>query len=52
MDTRLGWNPSPSLELAIVGRNLLDKQHPEFGGPGPTREEVLRNAYVKLTLKF
>jgi iron complex outermembrane recepter protein len=52
MDTRFGWNPKPSLELSVVGRNLLDKQHPEFGPPGPLRGEVKRNIYGRIALKF
>lgn len=29
-DARLAWKPSSSLELALVGQNLLDDMHPEF----------------------
>ena len=29
-DARLAWRPFDRLELAIAGRNLLDRQHPEF----------------------
>ena len=29
-DLRLAWEPSGSLEIALVGRNLLEKHHPEF----------------------
>src|SRR5262249_37715801 len=35
LDGRLGWNPTPYIELSIIGRNLLDKQHPEFGPASP-----------------
>src|SRR6266516_4160343 len=31
-DVRLAWTPIPRLELSVVGQNLLDNQHPEFGG--------------------
>lgn len=30
LDVRLAWQLSPQWELAMVGRNLLDNQHPEF----------------------
>lgn len=30
LDLRLAWRPLKNLELALVGRNLLDKRHPEF----------------------
>jgi iron complex outermembrane receptor protein len=52
LDTRLGWNPRPDLELALVGQNLLDSQHQEFiretlFNSIPT--EVERAVYVKTT---
>jgi iron complex outermembrane receptor protein len=51
LDLRLGWQPSPNWEFAIVGQNLLDKQHPEFGAPA-TRQEIPRSVYGKVTWKF
>lgn len=55
LDTRLGWQPRPTLELALVGQNLLDSQHPEF--PRETLfnvlpTEVQRGVYVKMTWQF
>jgi iron complex outermembrane receptor protein len=47
LDVRLGWSPIKNLELAIVGQNLLDNQHPEFG----TRE-IERAVYGKVTWRF
>ena len=32
MDARLGWRPNAAWELALVGQNLLDSHHLEFGG--------------------
>ena len=32
MDARLGWRPNKSWELSVVGQNLLDSHHLEFGG--------------------
>ncbi len=54
LDLRLAWRPSPNWEVALVGQNLLDNQHPEFA---PTniateRTEVERSVYAKLTLRF
>lgn len=53
VDTRLGWSPRPSLELALVGQNLLRRRHPEFG-PGflvvPSQPQ--RSVYVKATWRF
>jgi iron complex outermembrane recepter protein len=52
LDTRLGWKPRPTLEVALVGQNLLDSRHPEF--PRETLfnvlpTEVQRGVYVKMT---
>jgi iron complex outermembrane receptor protein len=52
LDARLGWSPNPDLDLSIVGRNLLDAQHPEFGPPGPFREELERNIYGQIRFRF
>jgi len=52
LDARFGWNPKPEIELSIIGRNLLDKQHPEFGPPGPFRVEVQRNIYGRVAFRF
>jgi iron complex outermembrane recepter protein len=32
MDARLGWRPNQNWELSVVGQNLLDSHHLEFGG--------------------
>jgi iron complex outermembrane receptor protein len=39
-DVRIAWSPRPNFEIAIVGRNLFDENHPEFRSsqPGMTRE--------------
>ena len=31
LDLRLGWKPCKNLELSVVGQNLLDSHHLEFG---------------------
>jgi iron complex outermembrane receptor protein len=51
MDLRLAWRPRRNLELAIVGQNLWQNQHPEFG-PAPTRQEIPRSFYGKITWWF
>ncbi len=30
LDLRIGWKPRDNLEIAVVGRNLLNDAHPEF----------------------
>jgi iron complex outermembrane receptor protein len=52
LDARLGWLPTANLEFSIVGRNLLQAEHPEFGPPTPFREEVQRNIYGSVALRF
>jgi iron complex outermembrane receptor protein len=51
LDLRLGWNAMRGLEFAIVGQNLLDKRHAEFGAPA-MRQEIPRSVYGKVTWKF
>ena len=38
LNLRLAWRPRPFLELAIVGENLLDPQHPESGSAASARQ--------------
>ena len=54
LDLRLGWKPVESVDLSLMMENLLDNQHPEFGGRYeaiiPT--EVPRSFYGKVTIRF
>ena len=54
LDVRLGWHPLDALEIALVGRNLLDAHHPEFQplllDTQPT--ETQRSFYTSLTWSF
>lgn len=52
LDVRVGWFVTPDLELSIVGRNLLDDRHPEFGANTPARREVERGVYGRVTWRF
>jgi iron complex outermembrane receptor protein len=48
-DIRVGRRLGRELELAVVGQNLLQPSHLEYGGnPGPL-VRIRRSAYVKLT---
>ena len=49
LDVRIGWKLSESLELNIIGQNLLDKQHPEFVPSSPSQREIQRSIYGKIT---
>jgi len=50
-DARVAWRPLTNLELAVVGQNLWDSQHPEFGAAA-TRQEIPRSVYGKVTWRF
>jgi iron complex outermembrane recepter protein len=62
MDLRLAWRPRKNLELALVGQNLLQQYHYEFGQTtefGPTSEnpghevsEVPRGVYGTATWRY
>jgi iron complex outermembrane recepter protein len=52
LDLRVGWRPTESLELSLVGQNLLDRQHLEFGPASPATAEVRRGFYGKATWRF
>lgn len=51
LDVRVAWHASEHLELAVVGQNLLRRDHVEFGSH-ETRGAIERAAYAKLTLEF
>lgn len=53
-DTRLGWQPVPGLDLALVGRNLLDGRHREFGSDfgNSLATQVERSFYFTLSWRF
>jgi iron complex outermembrane receptor protein len=48
LDARVGWRPHPSVELAVVGQNLLQAHHGEFGARA-SRIDVRRGAYGTVT---
>jgi iron complex outermembrane receptor protein len=50
-DARLGWRPSKNLEISVVGSNLTDPRHPEFGTPA-ARREIQRGVYGKVSCRF
>lgn len=47
VDTRLAWAFAPGAELALVGQNLFDPQHAEWGAPA-NRVELQRAFIVQL----
>jgi len=47
MDLRLAWSPTDRVELAIVGRDLLDDHYPQFSRGTNTRE-VERSVFASV----
>lgn len=57
LDARLSWSPTPDIELAITGRNLLFYNYEEYGNertdtPQPLASQVERSLTATFTLKF
>jgi iron complex outermembrane receptor protein len=48
-DARLAWRPGKDVEISVVGQNLFQDHHPEYGFPNAAREEIQRSVYGKLT---
>ncbi|WP_461481300.1 TonB-dependent receptor plug domain-containing protein [Porticoccus sp.] len=51
LDMRIGWRLEPGVELSLMGRNLLDQRHPEFGAY-PSRSEISRSIFLGLRWSF
>jgi iron complex outermembrane receptor protein len=47
VDARWGWRIRPGVELSVIGQNLLDPRHAEFGSPA-TRSEYERTVAVRV----
>jgi len=51
LDVHLGLRPRPSVELSIVGNDLLHAQHVEFASVSPT-EAFPRSVYARASWRF
>jgi iron complex outermembrane receptor protein len=51
LDTRLGWTFMKGAELSLIGYNLLDHNHPEFGA-ATNRSEPARAFYAKIVWSY
>jgi outer membrane receptor protein involved in Fe transport len=50
VDARLSWRPREQpLEFSVVGENLLQPHHPEFGGDPGTLVGIKRSVYAAIT---
>jgi iron complex outermembrane receptor protein len=52
LDSRIAWHATSRLELSLVGQNLLHDHHPEYGFPSPSREEIERVVFGKITWSY
>jgi iron complex outermembrane receptor protein len=50
-DVRLGWNFREYTEFSIVGQNLMQPYHSEFGGDPDTLIGIKRSVFAKITLR-
>lgn len=51
-DVRLAWSPRADWEIALIGQNLFDPQHPEFTTPNSSNDELARSVTLKTTWRF
>jgi iron complex outermembrane receptor protein len=53
LDLRLGWRPRPDLEIALVGKNLLEETHSEYLQEAfAVPAEVERSLFATLRWRF
>jgi len=52
LNARLAWHPTKNVEISVVGQNLLQDQHPEYGFPSTTQVEIGRSVYGKIAWHF
>ncbi len=48
-DAHLSWQTTPELEFSVVGENLLQPRHGEFGGDPGGLVGIKRSVYAKIT---
>ena len=51
-DARLGWTPTPNWELAVIGRNLSDRQQRQFISADNAHNEIARSVIFKATWRY
>jgi len=52
LDMGLTWHISKNMDFSVIGQNLLDRSHPEFGDDGVIATETQRGVFGKLTWRF
>jgi iron complex outermembrane receptor protein len=48
-DAGVGWHPAGRISFSIVGQNLVQPHHPEFGSDPGTLVGIQRGVYAKIT---
>lgn len=52
-DSQVIWQPMNGIELALVGQNLLESKHSEFGAPfSGVTNEIPRTFYGRVTFRY
>lgn len=51
LDARLGWKVRKDLDISLIGNNLLDSHHPEFGAASAS-SDLGRTVYGRIQWKF
>ena len=53
VDARIAWRPRPDWEIEIVGRDLLDDEHPEasISFIGDAVQPISRSVFLRITLR-
>jgi iron complex outermembrane receptor protein len=52
LDLRFGWTIRAGWEVSLVGQNLLQASHPEFGAHTPRRYDFERGIHLRSTWHF
>lgn len=52
MDAQIAWIISKNFTLSVAGRNLLHKDHAEYGIPNNNMQAIQRSVYGKLSVRF
>jgi iron complex outermembrane receptor protein len=48
-DMRVSWGVTPSVELSLIGRNLLEPEHPEFESDAGPNVGIRRGVFASVT---
>ncbi len=52
LDMGLTWHINENMDFSLIGQNLLDRAHPEFGSDSVIATETQRAIFGKLTWRF